>query len=368
LRFFRYLIMKTYQATYNPKVNKGVYGISLVENPAMEGVFIALSDNKIQFKTINSEQRIIIGLVLEPNKPIYRNQDGEEFNIVFDENTIKELSHGFFKNSFQKNSTLEHSAVIDDVTIVESWIIEDPKNDKSNSFGLSHPKGSWIATMKIDNEEVWSEYIKTGKVKGFSIDAMLSLEEINLNKHSKMDNTFLDELKAGLSEIKALFVKEKQVSFGKVTSADGSVTMEYEGETIAPNIDIWVVDSEGNRVPVPVGEYQLNDNTILVVTEEGKVGEVKPAEPVEDENAPAPLSDQATAPSASEIVDAVKNQMKSIMIKYAEESDAKIKKLEDLVLELSKQPASKPINSTPIQLKYEEMTSLQKLKFNRENQ
>ena len=76
--------MKTYQATYNPKLNGGVYSISLVESPAMEGLFIALSkQEEIQLKEV--EQRILMGLVLEPNKPIYRNQNGEEFNIVFNE-------------------------------------------------------------------------------------------------------------------------------------------------------------------------------------------------------------------------------------------------------------------------------------------
>ncbi len=101
--------MKTYEAKYDPLKNKGVYGISLVENPAMEGLFIALSkDEPIQLKTVNEEQRILMGLVLEPNKPIYRNQNGEEFNIVFNEQTLKDLSYGFFKNNNHSNSTIEH--------------------------------------------------------------------------------------------------------------------------------------------------------------------------------------------------------------------------------------------------------------------
>jgi hypothetical protein len=65
--------MKTYEAVFNQAKNKGVYGISLVEDPAMEGNFIALSkEAKIEFKTVDEEQRILMGLVLEPNKPIYR--------------------------------------------------------------------------------------------------------------------------------------------------------------------------------------------------------------------------------------------------------------------------------------------------------
>ena len=47
-----------------------------------------------------------MGLVLEPNKPIYRNQGGEEFNIIFNKQTIKDLSYNFFKSSHQNNSTI----------------------------------------------------------------------------------------------------------------------------------------------------------------------------------------------------------------------------------------------------------------------
>ena len=126
--------MKTYEAIYEPSKNKGVYGISLVENPAMEGLFIALKEaSKFTFKEVNKEERILTGLALEPNKPIYRNQEGEEFNLIFSEGTVKELAFGFLKNGYQKNSTLEHDNKITGVTFTESWIIEDEKNDKANA-------------------------------------------------------------------------------------------------------------------------------------------------------------------------------------------------------------------------------------------
>ena len=62
-------------------------------------------------------------------------------------------------------------------------IVENPEVDKSTNFGFSYPKGSWLAVMKVDSDEVWNDYIKTGKVQGFSIDAMLSLEEVNLKSN-----------------------------------------------------------------------------------------------------------------------------------------------------------------------------------------
>ena len=117
--------MKVYEAVFNQAKNKGVYGISLVEDPAMEGEFLALSKQaKIELKTLDEEQRIIIGLVLEPNKKVYRNQGGEEFEIFFTEDTIKDLSHNFFKQGYQTNSSIEHSGNrVEGVSFVESWII-----------------------------------------------------------------------------------------------------------------------------------------------------------------------------------------------------------------------------------------------------
>jgi hypothetical protein len=181
--------MKTYEAIFNPKANKGVFAISLVNQPAMEGTFIALSKNEpVKFVEVNKEQQILLGLVLEPNKNVYRNQNGKEFNMFFSADTIKELSHNFFRSGFHKNSTIEHSkdTQLEGVTFVESWIVENPKVDKSTNFGFSYPKGSWMVSMKVDDDNLWNEFVKSGEVKGFSIDALLDLKEVNIKTEIQM--------------------------------------------------------------------------------------------------------------------------------------------------------------------------------------
>jgi len=228
--------MRTYKAAFDSKKNKGVFGISLVLDPAMEGLFVALSkdqmvkaDTPIELKEIDKEQRILMGLVLEPNKPIYRNQDGDEFNIVFDEDVITELSHNFFKAGHQKNSKLEHENPIEGVTFVESWIIEDSKIDKSANFGFSYPKGSWMATMKVDSDEIWNDYIKTGKVQGFSVDAMIDLKEINFKKDETMSNKILDaikELKLHLTSKEPLEVVNTELDKDQVLEVAEAVVAE----------------------------------------------------------------------------------------------------------------------------------------------
>ena len=354
--------MKTYEAKYDPLKNKGVYGISLVENPAMEGLFIALSkDEVLQLKEIDKEQRILMGLVLEPNKPIYRNQNGEEFNIVFNEETIKDLSYGFFKNNSHSNSTIEHDIDqnIKGVTFTESWIVENPDIDKSTNFGFKYPKGSWVAVMKVDSDEVWNDYVKTGKVQGFSIDAMLSLEEINLKSNIEMSNTntLLERI------LLALTPKQAEVKLGSMKLMDGSVTIEFEGEEMKVGDAIWVTADDGTKVPVPVGEHPLEDGTILVVTEEGIVGEIKPAEAPAEEGAPAPVVEaeqDGKVSNDAKIASEIESAIKSILIKYTAQ-ETKISDLENQIAELSKQPASKPIQGTPVQVDFSKMTAKERI-------
>ncbi len=375
--------MKTYQAIFNEEEVDGVFAISLVHDPAMEGTFVALNKHELQLSEIDKEQRILIGLVLEPNKPIYRNQNGEEFNIVFNEDTIKDLSYHFFKSNYHKNSTIEHeeSQKIEGVTFVESWIVADPKKDKSNVYGLSYPKGSWIATMKVDSDEIWEDYIKTGKVKGFSIDGMLSLKEVNTKSNINMSEikealtTFKDELLVALSlkekEVESEEVKEtEEVKLGSVTAQDG-IVFEYEGETPTEGAAIWVNAEDGTKVPVPAGEYPLEDGSVLVVSEEGVIGSV--GQP-EVEEAEAEMEAEPAAPSTdgTDIVKQVQESIKSIMIKYNEENAKKLEEIkaefEKQILELKEQPAAKKIKSTPVQV---ELTNkgrlLEKLRNNKNN-
>ena len=358
--------MKTYQATYIPNKTDGVFGISLVENPAMEGLFIALSEQtEVKLAEVDKEQRILMGLVLEPNKPIYRNQNGEEFNIVFNEDTIKELSHNFFRAGYQKNSTIEHDDKINGVTFVESWIVEDSKNDKSNVFGFSYPKGSWVATMKVDSDEIWNDYVKTGKVKGFSVDAMINLEEINLKSEIKMaeEKSLIkmfqelpDKIALALSPKKVEEVIE-EVKLGMVKTEDG-VELHYEGEELIAGAQVYSLTPDGEKIPLPQGEY-VTELGVIVVDADAIVTEVKSA--VEEEvPAVEPMAEAEATPEAKgDLGDELEKAIKSIMIKYSEEQDKKFEEfkaeftkqnteLKAEVLELSKAPVKKAI-STPTQ-------------------
>ena len=148
----------------------GIEAISIVENPAIEEDFIALKSDELKLAEVSKEKKILIGALLVPNKPIYRFSEDGEYYIYFSKETVEKASQMYLRNGNQNNSTLEHQHQLSGLTLVESWLVEDEVHDKSRKYGMNVPIGTWMGTMKVNNQEVWDEYVKKGKVKGFSIE------------------------------------------------------------------------------------------------------------------------------------------------------------------------------------------------------
>lgn len=174
-------------------IDDGVQAISLVEFPAIEENFVALNKHQVEFKTINEEKRIIVGLALVPNKKIYRRNRDYEYNIMFSEQTVRKASEIYLKNLRNNNTTLDHNNLTTGVSVIESWVVEDENMDKSKLYGLNSVKGAWVVTMKVDNDKVWED-IKAQKYLGLSIEGMFSdnVEEMS-NKDS--DKELLEQIK-----------------------------------------------------------------------------------------------------------------------------------------------------------------------------
>lgn len=148
----------------------GVDAISVVESPAIEEDFIALKSDEVKLAEVSSEKKILMGALLVPNKPIYRRNGEDEYYIYFSKDTVLKASQMYLMNGNQNNSTLEHQIELSGLSLVESWIVEDEVHDKSRKYGMNVPLGTWMGTVKVNNDEVWNDYVKTGKVKGFSIE------------------------------------------------------------------------------------------------------------------------------------------------------------------------------------------------------
>ena len=148
----------------------GIEAISVVESPAIEEDFVALKSQEFKLAEVDGERRILMGALLIPNKPIYRRNGEDEYYIYFSKDTVLKASQMYLMNSKQNNSTLEHQYELEGLSLVESWIVEDKIHDKSVKFGMDLPLGTWVGSVKVNNDKIWNEFVKTGKVKGFSIE------------------------------------------------------------------------------------------------------------------------------------------------------------------------------------------------------
>jgi hypothetical protein len=176
-------------------IKDGIDAISLVKMPAIEENFVALNQHRIEFKSIDDDKRIIIGLALVPDKLIYRRNGDYEYNIVFSKETVKKAAELYFKKLKNNNATLEHQEKTDGVSTIESWIVENPKIDKSALYNLNATEGSWVVIMKIDNDEVWKE-VKNGTYLGLSVEGYFSdkLEMSSITQESK-DLELIEKIK-----------------------------------------------------------------------------------------------------------------------------------------------------------------------------
>jgi hypothetical protein len=173
-----------------------VEAISIVESPAIEEDFVALKSQEFKFAEQDTERKILIGAILIPNKPIYRKNDDEEYYIYFSRDTVRKASQLYLQQGNQSQSTLEHQEQLEGLTLVESWLVEDKNNDKSNMFGMDLPLGTWVGSVKVDNEDIWNDFVKTGKVKGFSIEGYFADKSENKQKsEDDLSNDILNELK-----------------------------------------------------------------------------------------------------------------------------------------------------------------------------
>ena len=157
----------------------GVDAISLVECPAVEVDFLKFSKEEpksLQFA--NEEKRIITGVALLADTPIYRvKPDGEEYYVVFDRETIEQLVTKYSKYMFNNFVNIEHSNqhFVDGMYMIESYLKNSERGIVPIEFS-EIPDGSWIVSYKVDNIDVW-EKIKSGEVKGFSIQGVFNLIE-----------------------------------------------------------------------------------------------------------------------------------------------------------------------------------------------
>ena len=199
----------------------GIDAVSVVKSPAIEENFVALKKHEVELKEVNEEKRLLMGAALIPNKQIYRHNGKEEYYIYFSEKTVRQASELFLMRSNQNNATYEHKDKLTGMSVVESWIIEDEKTDKSRLYGFDLPKGTWMISMKVNNDEVWND-VKEGKVKGFSIEGYFADKyEMSLEDKRKQDI---------IEQLKNLLKLESYTDYPEAAKENAKIALRYAEE------------------------------------------------------------------------------------------------------------------------------------------
>jgi len=187
--------MKIVELVIDELQQDGVEAISVVESPAIEENFIALKSKSVEvkFAEVSKDKKILMGPILIPNKPIFRMNGEDEYYIYFSRDTVRRASELYLQAGNQSQSTLEHEMKLQGLTLVESWIVEDKANDKSNVYDMDVPVGTWMGAVKVNNDEIWNDYVKTGKVKGFSIEGYFA-DKAEAPKEAVAENLSADDL------------------------------------------------------------------------------------------------------------------------------------------------------------------------------
>jgi uncharacterized protein YuzE len=256
--------MKLYELKIEDENVDEVMAISLVESPAIESDFIYFHNEQVMFTSVSDEKRILLGPILIPDKKILRvDAAGEPYEVYFTKETVAKLAQNYLMKGYQKKATLEHDSKIDDVTLVESWVKESKLNDKSNMYGLNLPVGTWVGMFKINNDKIWNDYVKNGKVKGFSIEGAFEHQLVKASKELEIlqkEITELSEVEADivLAHIKNIIKKDRRFAKGQTLVEQSHSDYPDSVKNNAKKVLEWADKNGWGSCGTPVGKQRAN--------------------------------------------------------------------------------------------------------------
>ncbi|QDP58512.1 MAG: putative peptidase [Prokaryotic dsDNA virus sp.] len=196
------------------------------------------------FAEASKEKQLLAGPLMVPNKLIYRYDDNNgEYYVYFSADTIEKIAYKYLENGYQGEVNYDHSEdeKLKDITLVESWIVDDSDKDKSFSLtGEKYDKGTWFGVMKVRNKEVWEDYVKNGLVKGFSVEGFFADYVINASTHR---------------------------FFYRTTEGGTEIVIDEK------SFVVHILEDGKRKAIMPDGEYKLtNGRTLVVVNSKAKIG------------------------------------------------------------------------------------------------
>lgn len=244
----------------------GMLRISLVDLPAVESDFQKFGKT-VRVVLSSEEKRLITGVVMRANFPIYRNDAQGEYYTKFSAETIRIMAEKYLAENRQNRVNLMHSGEeMRGVQMVELFIKDSSKGISPAGFE-DIEDGSLFATFHIADDEIWN-WIKAGVLRGFSLEGFFTMEESEITENMRIN---FEKVKTMLAKIVSKFTQ--------VTTDKGVLTFEGEPEV---GKDVYYLEEDGEVSDADDGEYRLEDGTILVIVE-SRIAEIrKPEEQAEE--------------------------------------------------------------------------------------
>ena len=306
----------------------GMIRISLVDDPAvMSGwqKFKAATPSRQMYAVQNEEQRLVRGVVMRADFPIYRiDNKGGEYYIIYRADTIREMAEKYLAESRQNNvDTMHDKNEVEDVQMVQFFIKDAAKGISPEGFD-DIADGSLFAEFHVTNDDVWAA-IKDGTYQGFSLEGVFDLQpdtrqdDIDeivdglagefsaANKDTK--NTIMAKIERILELLRTRMEAEDRAEqkFGSVTTDKG--ILKWDGdEDLKAGDRVYIDDADDNR--------HCAEGPVVIV--DGKVAEIRD-----------PEAEVATEPKEEQ--EARRAEHLSRKQKFEESYDEKIRRISEAV-------------------------------------
>lgn len=178
----------TIEPEYSDGEDLGIEQIAFTSNPAIKVKGMAFSQSQKLLFADDLKYRITAPAMI-PMEIYRRDDESGEYYVQFTEETIEQIHVKFMQDLKNRDIfNLEHDqAQMVPAFILESWIVENPKEDKAfSTFGIEVPKGTLMLTAQITDKEYYNELVKNEQV-GFSIEGFLGLKLSNQIKQNNMN-------------------------------------------------------------------------------------------------------------------------------------------------------------------------------------
>ena len=317
----------------------GIITISLVDEPAVESDFVCFAKDagKQLFALKDSAERLITGCLMKAETPIYRNDNGFQYYIVFSKEVIQKMARKMLCDGTFKNIDTQHNGELlpqGALTLTELYIKDSNKGIDPNFVDV--PDGSLMVTFKVNDESIWQECANGDFLNGFSLEGFFETKQVDFSKNKP------NKTKSFKMRIKEL-LRRMLAQFGEVSMDE--LTLYYEGDGEL-EVGTVVTDIDGN--PVADGEYHNEAMTVKVM--DGKVDAIeyleKEEEPVDEPAKDEELEDE---PIVDDVVvdkpDTVEDVVEDVFDVEKELADLRsmIEELKKRVDELVKEPIVDPI-------------------------